>query len=103
MPHVLQRPQAREDLLEIWEHIAGRSVYQADAWVDRLDRALELLASQPRMGRERTELGYELRSFPFGAYVVFHQVIEGGIEIVRVLHASRDLQSSWERKVHESV
>ena len=55
------------------------------------------------MGRERTELGYELRSFPFGAYVVFYQVIEGGIEIVRVLHASRDLQSAWERKVHESV
>ena len=43
----------------------------ADRWVDQLDEKLLLLASQPMMGRAREELESDLRSFPFGRYVVF--------------------------------
>jgi toxin ParE1/3/4 len=39
---------------------------EADAWVDRLDAKLRLLAAQPLMGRARDELSPGVRSLPFG-------------------------------------
>lgn len=66
MPRVLRRPLAAADIAEIWDYIAEDSIAQADAWVDRLDETLRLLATQPRMGRLREELSPGLRSLPFG-------------------------------------
>lgn len=56
MPRILRRPLAGADILEIWDYIAEDSIDQADAWVDRLDAKLHLLATQPLMGRARDEL-----------------------------------------------
>ena len=70
MARVTRRPQAVDDIVEIWDYIADDSVAAADTWVDRLDTQLELLATQPLMGRARDELMPGIRSFPFGRYVV---------------------------------
>lgn len=43
------------------------------------------------MGRSRPELGPEIRSFPVGRYVIFYLPLPKGIEVVRVLHGSRDV------------
>lgn len=45
------------------------------------------------MGRARDELAAELRSFPFGRYVIFYEPIEDGIDVVRVLHSARDIDA----------
>jgi toxin ParE1/3/4 len=45
------------------------------------------------MGRARDELAGELRSFPFGRYVIFDERIEHGIDVVRVLHSARDIDA----------
>ena len=47
------------------------------------------------MGRARHELAVDLRSFPFGRYVIFYVPIEGGIDVVRVLHSARDVDASF--------
>jgi toxin ParE1/3/4 len=52
-----------------------------------------LLAIQPRAGRLRPELAPELRSFPVGRYVVFYRPQDDGIDVVRVLHSARDIES----------
>lgn len=55
MARVLRRPQAAEDIAEVWDYIADDSLDAADHWVDQLDEAFRLLASQPRMaGREKS-------------------------------------------------
>jgi len=54
---------------------------------------LDLLATQPLMGRVRDELLVGLRSFPFGRYVIFYMVVEDGVDVVRVLHSRRDLDA----------
>ena len=51
------------------------------------------LAENPRIGRSREELAPELRSFPFQDYVIFYRPIDNGVEIVRVLRGSRDIES----------
>lgn len=45
----------------------------------------------PHIGRFRNELLPGISSFPVGRYIIFYLIIPGGIEVVRVLHASRDI------------
>lgn len=93
MQRVLRRPRAADDILEIWDYIAEDSLEQADAWIDRLDESLQLLATQPLMGRARQELAAGLRSQPFERYVVFYLPMSNGIDVVRVLHSARDIET----------
>jgi toxin ParE1/3/4 len=43
------------------------------------------------IGRARPELRPDLRSFPYGAYLILYRAIDDGAEIVRVVHAARNL------------
>jgi toxin ParE1/3/4 len=47
------------------------------------------------MGTNRAELKMDIRSHPVGNYLIFYFPLEDGIEIVRVLHRSRDIESLW--------
>ena len=95
MARVTRRPQAAADILDIWDFIAEDSMVEADRWIDRLDQKLDLWATQPLIGRSRNELTPDLRSMPFGRYVVFFMPLPEGIDIVRVLHSSRDTDSEF--------
>jgi toxin ParE1/3/4 len=95
MARVLRRPQAAADILEIWDFIAEDSTSEADRWIDRLDEKLTLWATQPLLGRLRNELATDLRSMPFGRYVVFYLPLQNGIDVVRVLHSSRDIDTEF--------
>jgi len=97
MPRILRRPLAGADVDEIWDYIAEDSMVEADAWVDRLDAKLRLLAAQPLMGRARDELSPGVRSLPFGRYVIFYLPLSDGIEVVRLLHSARDIETLFER------
>ncbi len=98
MSSVSLRPQAEEDLAEIWAYIAEDSPAQADAFISKIDRQFRSLARHPFMGRHRPELLPDLRSFPLERYVIFYFPNKGGIEVVRVLHGARDLQSLLEEE-----
>jgi toxin ParE1/3/4 len=94
MPTVHKLPKANDDLFAIWGFIAADNIAAADAWIDKLDAQFLLLASHPFMGRERRELAKDLRSFPFGRYVIFYLPATNGINVVRVLHSARDIETS---------
>ena len=96
MSRVTRRPHAEADILEIWGYIAEDSVVVADRWVDKLDEKFALWATQPMMGRARDELSPGIRSLAFGRYVVFFQPLPDGIDVVRVLHGSRDIDASFD-------
>ena len=93
MPSVRFLPLARDDLHEIWEYITQDNIEAAERLVNRIEELGQLLAQHPHLGRRREELAAGLRSFPMGRYLVFYRPIEDGIEIVRVLHASRDIDT----------
>ncbi|MBK7236335.1 MAG: type II toxin-antitoxin system RelE/ParE family toxin [Sterolibacteriaceae bacterium] len=42
------------------------------------------------MGRARDKLSPGLRSLPFGRFVIFYESIDGGIDVVCLLHSARD-------------
>ena len=64
--------------------------------MDRLDTQFQLLTTQPMMGRVRYELTAGMRSVPFGRYVIFYALIDDEIDIVRVLHSARDVDSAFD-------
>jgi toxin ParE1/3/4 len=89
-------PRASADLIEIWSYIADDSVANADAFVDKLYQTIQALARQPGSGRQREELAPGIQSFPVGRYIIFYRGVAGAIEIVRVLHGARDIESIFE-------
>jgi toxin ParE1/3/4 len=93
MPSVRFLPLARDDLHEIWEYIAQDNIEAAERLVNRIEELGQLLAQHLHLGRQREEVAAGLRSFPMDRYLVFYRPIEDGIEIVRVLHASRDIDN----------
>lgn len=95
MPIITKRPKAKSDLAEIWDYIADDSEAQADKFLERVDNTIHTVASTPYMGRSRKELAEGLRSFPVGQYLIFYRLITHGIEIVRVLHGSRNVEAGF--------
>ena len=59
MERVLRRPQAQDDIDDIWNYIADDNIHAADNWLDKLDEQFALLTQQPLMGRARDGLSAE--------------------------------------------
>ena len=92
-PLVVRTPLAAEDLIGIYRYIALRSSRSAEKVLYERDGQFRLLAERPRIGRARPDLRPELRLWPHRTYIVLYRAIEGGIEIIRVVHGARDLVS----------
>ena len=89
-------PAAVEDLREIAKWYAERSgsATVAERVVKRIAEACELIAHTPgEVGRERPELGREVRSYAVPPYVVFHRSRGERVKILRILHEGRDLDA----------
>lgn len=93
MPRLLKRPEAENDLEEIWWYIAQDSPHNADKFLDSIQERCLALANFPQTGVKRDELKIGLRCQPVSHYLIFYFPLENGIDIVRVLHGSRDLES----------
>lgn len=94
MPRFRLAARAAADLDEIWFTIALDDIVAADRVVDSLYATAALLAAQPKIGRARTELGAELRSFATKTpYLIYYVPMMDGIAIARVLHHARDVDA----------
>jgi toxin ParE1/3/4 len=87
--------QAEQDLENLWVYLANRDEIAADRQVAQLLDRFPMLAQFPNMGRQRDDLLAGLRSFPVKPYVVFYTIQPNGIEIVRVLHQSQDVEGRF--------
>ena len=83
--------QARRDLRDIEEFISDYNPVAADQLRARIDDQFQLLADNPFMGRERAELGDNLRSLRVENYVIIYRPADSGVAIVRVINGARDI------------
>lgn len=91
MGRIQRTPRADQDLEELWFFIAQDDPAAADRWLDTLEEKIGLFADNPLMGPARPDIARELRYHPVGNHLLLYRVIQGGIEIVRVVHGARDL------------
>lgn len=82
---------ATADIEEIWAYIARESSVSADRFVDELLDKFPLLAERPDIGVAREALAPGLRLFPVRRYLIFYRRTPPYLDIVRVLHSSRDI------------
>lgn len=86
---------AEQDLEDIWVYITGQNPVASDKQIGPILDRLPMLAQFPNMGKKQDTLLQGLTSFPVKPYIVFYVKIEDGIEILRILHQSRDLESQF--------
>jgi toxin ParE1/3/4 len=87
--------RALKDFEEIHDYIARDNVDAALNFIGRLRKRCIELAEFPGIGRRREELRSGYRSLTEGDYVILYRLPRVGIvEIVRVLHAKRDIRKA---------
>ena len=97
MPRIIKHALVDQDLVEIWLYNFNEwGEHQADKYLDELDAAIQLLADQPLICRERTELAPPVRIHHHGHHLIVYLALDDGISLVRVLHESMDVDSHLE-------
>ena len=89
-------PDAKQDLDDIWEYYAERDLAYAKKLLTEISKKFSLLLQYPEMGRERNDLILNMRSFAVKDYLIFYLPATDGIEIVRVIKASRNLSQLFD-------
>ena len=62
-------------------------------FVSEFKKKCQYLTQFPNLGRSYATLKPNLRRIPLMGYIILYQIVEGGVEIVRVVSAYRDLES----------
>jgi toxin ParE1/3/4 len=96
MGFVYRTERARVDLLQVWNYIAERNFDAANGVLDRILESLNLIATQPHMGESVDNLKVGARRYSVGNYVVYFEPIDGGICLLRVVHAARNLDNLFD-------
>jgi len=80
--------------MEIWDYIACDSLEYADRVLAAIERAMDRLGVTPGMGHFREELADRRhRFFLVYSYLIVYRFDASQIQVVRVLHAARDIQN----------
>ena len=99
MSHYNVSPEARTDLDAIWDYYALEleNVDAADKIRDEFFDAMRRLGKTPGMGHFRSDLAKEpVRFWQVRKFLIIYRREKAPIEIVRVLHAARDVAAILE-------
>jgi len=92
MPTYVLSPDALQDLQDIWDFIAFDNAQAADQLEDEFFEAFEKLARQPRMGHTRSDLTErDVRFWSTGSYLIVYRERLEHLQVLAVLHGSRDV------------
>ena len=96
MKSYILSPEANVDIWSIYEYIAEDSPDRAIKFIKILKENCSLIVTTLKIGRERIDLKRGLYSFSVGDYIIFYCIADRSIEIIRILHGSRDLPNYFE-------
>src|SRR5436309_3862651 len=85
------------DYNRIYDYIAANNELAADQLLQTFDQKLELLSGMPGAGVARPDLGKNIRSWSVGNYLLLYRPIDGGIELLRVIHGARQVRRVFRR------
>lgn len=88
--------EAENDLKGIWVYIGENNQFAADKLIETFFEKFQLLAENKEIGRRQDDFVIEMRMFPFKKYQIYYFPTDEGVEIYRILHGSRDIESEFE-------
>ncbi len=88
------------DLDEVWNYIGIENDNPAAAirQIEMLHEKFALLALHPLLGELREDFGAGVRTFVAGRDSILYRVRDHGVEIIQVVHSSRDFAVAIRRK-----
>jgi plasmid stabilization system protein ParE len=98
-PRVILRRAVPDDLSSILDYLGARSPAAADRFIDAVQSALNKLTQFPEAGslkqfRDARLRGVRTWRVPgFKKYLIIYRPIDIGIEVLAVLHGSRNLRA----------
>ena len=93
---VVLRPEASQDAQEARDHYKALRVGLGQTFLDRLDEVLTRISAMPKLYGVvwRNVRAARLRQF---TYVVYFRVHDDRVEVLAVMHGSRDA-SAWQAR-----
>lgn len=99
------RPQAREDLLDIYATIALENQAAAERIYDQIEARVDTLAQNPRLGPRRPDLFPTARILIHGAWIILYETTPNAdigriewVDVIRVVDGRRDLPNLFSRR-----
>jgi len=91
--------KAKNDLKNIAKYTETRwGKMQRNLYVKQFDDAFHLLADTPKVGKECDFVKVGYRKFPQGSHLILYKDgNDGKIEIVRILHKTMDILSTFDK------
>jgi toxin ParE1/3/4 len=85
-------PRAKADLDEIWDStVRTWGEEQAEDYIRSLVAAMGTVAENPRRGRAADDVRKGYLTYLSGSHIIFFRRIKSGMEVVRILHGSMDV------------
>ncbi|PTX58568.1 toxin ParE1/3/4 [Kordia periserrulae] len=63
---------------------------QADSYASRMQKNLEIISSNPDIGRLDSRINPAIHRFDFARHAIFYDVTDSEIIIIRILHITMD-------------
>ena len=102
-PRFVLTPSAERDLEDIWEYIASDNASSADRVLSALESAMTRLARNPGAGHWREELADKRHQFFLVySYLIVYRPETKPLQVIRVLHAARDVRELIELTPEET-
>jgi toxin ParE1/3/4 len=103
-PHVAVHPAADQDLDEQFDDLSRDSLEVALRFLSAAEQTFRELAQMPGIGAPKKFRNPQLagvrqwRIRGFERHLIFYRETQDGIEVIRVLHGARDVESILERE-----
>ncbi|MEC4806284.1 MAG: type II toxin-antitoxin system RelE/ParE family toxin [Jaaginema sp. PMC 1079.18] len=98
MSEILKRPQVIRDLIDIATYIAENNLESGERFLKAAEDTFKQLGQMPQLGKQCQFTNLRLQNVRqlvvkgFKNYLIFYQVTATGVEILRVIHGSRDIE-----------
>jgi len=93
MSNYIISPSASRDLNKIADYFLTKNLETGEKLFQEFNKKCQNIASFPNMGRTYAHIKPSLRGLPLDGYVILYQVLDDGVEILRVVSGYRDLES----------
>ena len=94
MLKIRKQVKAEEDLINIWTYSFEQwGIAQADGYIDRLDNAIKIIAANPDIGIDCSNVRQGYRQFHIKEHDIFYRYTLDTVFIIRVLGNAMDYQS----------
>ena len=99
MGEISKRPQVIRDLIDIATYIAENNIDSSDEFLNAAEETFKQLGQMPLVGKQcqfsdpRLQNVRSLGVKGFRKYLIFYQTTARGVEIMRIIHGSRNIET----------